>query len=364
MASVTGDIGGAVAGSSALPTPGVTTIGSGPDSLALRISQDTHRGDALYTVEVDGVQVGGPIAAYSAHGAGQHDTLTILRDWGPGNHTVNVTFLNDFYDASGDRNLYLEGATYNGKAVAGASAALLAAEQENFFFIEPGSGPSYTVVLADDFSRGYDRLHWGDPFPLPFPTGPTANYGAMWNPGDVAVRNGEMQVTMTRQADGTWTAGGFNSFKAGFGIHYGTVEFDARVENAKGSIAAFLMWPATDTWPPEIDILETPKGEAMHVLHFGSTSADASIIMGGPDPSQWHRYKLTWLPDLVQVETDGQVVASWNYASPDVPMGFGAMGFVGTAGDGWMGGAPDGTTPSVVTAHLDNVVMSQWNGIA
>jgi hypothetical protein len=222
-----------------------TTIGSGPDSLVLRVSQDAFQGDAQYTVKVGGVQVGGILAASAARNAGQHDTLTLLGDWGPGNHPVNVTFLNDAYDGSGDRNLYLEGATYNGKEVAGASAAMLAAEQENFFFIEPGSGPGYTVVLADDFSRGYDSLHWGDPFPLPVPTGPTSNYGAMWNPSGVAVRDGEMQVAMTRQADGTWTVGGFNSFKAGFGILYGTVEFDARVEHVQGTMAAFLMWPTT-----------------------------------------------------------------------------------------------------------------------
>jgi hypothetical protein len=227
-----------------------------------------------------------------------------------------------------------------------------------------GAQPGYTVVLSDDFSNGYDHSHWGDPFPLPYPTGPSANGGWMWNPGDVAVRDGEMQVTMTQQADGTWTAGGFNSFRADVGIHYGTVDFDARIESAQGTTAAFLMWPMTDTWPPEIDILETPKGDAMHVLHWGDSSADASIIMGGPDPSEWHHYTLTWLPDLVKIETDGQLVAQWDYNSPDVPMGFGAMGFVGTPWDGWMGGAPDDSTPPVVTAHLDNVVMAQWNGIA
>ena len=364
MAISTGEDGMALVGSSGLSAAGATTIGSGPDQLVLRISQDTYRGDALYTVKVHGVQVGGVLTAQAAHGAGQHDTITLLGDWGPGNHPVGVTFLNDAYDASGDRNLYLEGATYNGREVAGASATLLGPRQANFFFIEPGNGPGYTVVMADDFSRGYDPLRWGDPYPLPYPPGPTANHGALWNPGNVAVRDGELQVTMTRQADGTWTVGGFNSFKAGYGILYSTVEFDARVEQAPGTMAAFLMWPTTDTWPPEIDILETPQGRAMHVLHFGSSLDNASVLYGGPDPSQWHHYRLTWLPTLVQIETDGQVVASWNYASPAVPMGFGAMGFVGTGQDTWMGGAPDGSTPPVVTAHLDNVVMSQWNGIA
>jgi hypothetical protein len=45
-------------------------------------------------------------------------------------------------------------------------------------------------------------------------------------------------------------------------------------------------------------------------------------------------------------------------------MGFGALGVVGGPGDGWMGGAPDSSTPPLVTVHLDNVVMAQWNGIA
>ena len=31
-------------------------------------------------------------------------------------------------------------------------------------------------------------------------------------------------------------------------------------------------------------------------------------------------------------------------------------------GEDWLGGAPNGSTPSVVTTHIDNVVMSQWIG--
>ncbi|WP_157033908.1 hypothetical protein [Belnapia moabensis] len=49
---------------------------------------------------------------------------------------------------------------------------------------------------------------------------------------------------------------------------------------------------------------------------------------------------------------------------PDGPIGFGAMGYVGTGADAWMGGGPNGSTPSTVTYEIDNVVMSQWTGIA
>jgi hypothetical protein len=43
-------------------------------------------------------------------------------------------------------------------------------------------------------------------------------------------------------------------------------------------------------------------------------------------------------------------------------MGFGAMGYVANSSEAWIGGAPDHTTPSKVTTHIDNVVMAQWIG--
>ncbi|MBL6082290.1 hypothetical protein JMJ56_30400 [Belnapia sp. T18] len=75
---------------------------------------------------------------------------------------------------------------------------------------------------------------------------------------------------------------------------------------------------------------------------------------------------MTWLPGDLTVEVNGKVVAHWTGADavPDDPMGFGAMGYVGTSADAWMGGGPNGSTPSTVTYEIDNVVMSQWAGIA
>ena len=73
---------------------------------------------------------------------------------------------------------------------------------------------------------------------------------------------------------------------------------------------------------------------------------------------------MNWLPSGITITVDGQVQARWTENIPNEKMGFGALGFVGSPADGWMGGAPDSTTPSLVTLHLDNVVMSQWGGIA
>ena len=225
--------------------------------------------------------------------------------------------------------------------------------------------PGYRVVLADDFSRGYLKEHWGDPFPLPWPPGPSANGAYIWDPNEVNVRDGEMQVTMRRHDDGHWSTTGFSSFKAGIGITYGRVEFDAKVESGKGTVGGILMWPSDDTFPPEIDILETPENTGLFTLHWGKGDGGSWPIRDTSfDPSQWHHYTMEWLPSGITIWADGQVKAQWTDNIPNIKMSFGALGFVGSPYDSWMGGAPDSTTPPLVTLHLDNVVMSQWVGIA
>ncbi|MBL6082053.1 family 16 glycosylhydrolase [Belnapia sp. T18] len=228
------------------------------------------------------------------------------------------------------------------------------------------NGNQYKVVLADDFSAGFKHTNWGSAYD----GGVYSNGAFRWSASDVKVASGEMQVSETRHANGSWSAGGFNSKAAGVTITYGTVEFDARVETAQGTQVAILMWPKSDVWPRdgEIDILETPKGTALHTVHWaGANNQDVySSKLSGIDTSQTHHYKMTWLPNLIKVEVDGKVTASWTNPDliPDGPMGFGAMGYVANNSQAWLGGGPDSSTPSKVTTHIDNVVMSQWSGTA
>ena len=96
------------------PEPVKTILGEGPDTLVLRISQDAYQGSSQYTVSVDGAQIGETFTASAWHSSGQSDTLTLKGDWGPGQHKVEVTFLNDKWDgtAATDRNLHVVSATY------------------------------------------------------------------------------------------------------------------------------------------------------------------------------------------------------------------------------------------------------------
>ncbi|MCJ2012607.1 glycoside hydrolase family 16 protein, partial [Methylobacterium sp. J-076] len=60
----------------AAATPFTTSIGTGSDTLVLKLSEDAYKGDAQYTISVDGKQVGGTLTAHASHAAGQSDTIT------------------------------------------------------------------------------------------------------------------------------------------------------------------------------------------------------------------------------------------------------------------------------------------------
>ena len=98
-----------------------------PDyNLVLNISEDAYLGDAQYTISVDGTQVGGSRTATTSHLAGQSQAVALdTSALNTGVHQVAVTYFNDLYgNAAGDRNLYINSATYNGQAIAGSASNL------------------------------------------------------------------------------------------------------------------------------------------------------------------------------------------------------------------------------------------------
>ncbi len=126
---------------------GTQTVGSGSDVLALQVAEDAYQGDAQFTVSVDGTQVGGVLTATALHDVGQNQTVDVLGNFAAGQHSVSVDFLNDDYKAySGDRNLYVDGASLDGTAVAGSALKLFSAGAKSLSFIAP-SNSSATAAL-------------------------------------------------------------------------------------------------------------------------------------------------------------------------------------------------------------------------
>lgn len=141
------------------------SLGSGADTIALQVSEDYFQGDAQFTLAVDGKQIGGVQTASAQHAAGQDTTYNLLGSFGGGQHTVAVTFLNDAAGpniATQDRNLYVDGASYDGNVAAGAALAVLSDETETLTVGSAPQGPTYlgsgtdtvSLQVSEDFYQG------------------------------------------------------------------------------------------------------------------------------------------------------------------------------------------------------------------
>lgn len=90
--------------------PGPVSVGSGSDTIVLKMSEDAWSGDAQFTASVDGKQIGGVLTATTPHGAGASQAFNLQGNFGVGSHTVTVNFTNDAWGGSAatDRNLYVD----------------------------------------------------------------------------------------------------------------------------------------------------------------------------------------------------------------------------------------------------------------
>ena len=128
-----------VTDSTAVPA---AAIGGGSDTLVVKVSEDAYLGNAQFTVSVDGKQQGGTFTCTTLHSSGASQSFTFKGDFGSGNHTVAVNFLNDAYggSASTDRNLYVNDVVYNGTDT-GKTATLLSNGAATFA-VSGGTTPS------------------------------------------------------------------------------------------------------------------------------------------------------------------------------------------------------------------------------
>jgi len=160
-------------------------IGSGSDSITLKISQDSALGEnAKFTVNVDGRQIGGLQEASASHSSGQDDTFTFQGNYGTGSHNVVVTFANNFIypGLSGDRNLYVDGVTYNGQTVSNSTTPI---------YESPMFPPNSTVgnVWGNATFKVNDTT----------PAGPGGN--ATTTPGAISVGSGSDTLVLNMSED-------------------------------------------------------------------------------------------------------------------------------------------------------------------
>jgi hypothetical protein len=124
-------------------TPAPTTT-TGSDTLALNLSEDAWQGDALFTVTIDGTQIGGPTSVTALAANGATDTFTYNGNWGTGAHIIGIDFTNDDYGGTTDtdRNLIVNSITYDGTTT---SEQTTEYSQGNVNFAIPASTGSTTT---------------------------------------------------------------------------------------------------------------------------------------------------------------------------------------------------------------------------
>ncbi len=118
----------------ALMANGTAHVALGASPLVLQLSEDAYQGDAQFTVAVDGKLLGAAQAVTALHAKGSVQNFAFGQAMAAGTHDVAVSFLNDAWGgtAATDRNLYVHAVDANGAAVAGTSAALMAASTQHF----------------------------------------------------------------------------------------------------------------------------------------------------------------------------------------------------------------------------------------
>lgn len=137
-------------------------LGSGPDTLTFKISQDAYQGAVKYNLLVDGAKVNpSDLTVVALHASGVSDTVIVKVNWETGMHSVGVEFLNDSYGgtAATDRNLYVNGVTFKDDAAAvavtlpGSTTALMTTGTKDLSFTV--SPPLSTAI---SFGSGADTL--------------------------------------------------------------------------------------------------------------------------------------------------------------------------------------------------------------
>lgn len=146
----------------AILTPQATTLGEGPDTLVLRISQDFYLASAQYKIFINGEAIGGTLVAGGQRKTGEYDTITLKGNWGD-KVDFSIRFLNDRSTADGDRNLHIHSAILNGvdQKVA---APILRNETKNYTFNNPITDlqlPEALVAALVEGTRASDTLSGG-----------------------------------------------------------------------------------------------------------------------------------------------------------------------------------------------------------
>ncbi len=112
---------------------------------------------------------------------------------------------------------------------------------------------------------------------------------------------------------GKWVTGGL--CQCGLAQTYGAYFVRSRV-TGPGPTQVELLWPAANTWPPEVDFTETDgtTSSSAATTHWGTTNSQEQHKVA-TDLTKWHTWGVIWTPTSVTYTLDGVAYASVNNAA-------------------------------------------------
>jgi beta-glucanase (GH16 family)/glutaredoxin len=130
-----------------------------------------------------------------------------------------------------------------------------------------------------------------------------------------SLQNGALDITAVRAdssvaGPGQW-ASGLISTQGNFSQEYGYFEMRAELPNDTGVWPAFWMLPDSQTWPPEVDVVEAYGGPGLyqyvHTNETGQPTWQQTYSDQPTMPSGYHTFGMLWDPQHITFYFDGQV---------------------------------------------------------
>lgn len=225
------------------------------------------------------------------------------------------------------------------------------------------SAQAWQQVWSDEFhGTTLNATNW-TPITGAWPYNDERQY---YSPSAISVANGLGVITSTNQAQGgrLYTSGRMDTMgKRAF--MYGRFEMRAKLPQTQGIWPAFWLLPATNQWPPEIDIMELlghQPNKTYGSNHWGnpptSTYQTSSLQLATTTPNfatAFNTFACEWWPDRIDFFVNNTLFATHRSRVPQEPM----YVIVNTAVGGFWPGYPNGTTVFPQRFEIDWIRVSQ-----
>jgi len=185
---------------------------------------------------------------------------------------------------------------------------------------DPNAMPGYAQTYVTDFNGSTLPDGW-----QLFNGTATGDPGSQWAPSHVSLSGGLLQMNTYQDSNygNAWVSGGACQCGSGVaGQTYGAYFVRSRT-TGPGPTVVQLLWPADNSWPPEIDFNETYglTTATSATLHYTSSNQQVQRSLT-IDMTQWHTFGVIWTPSSLTYTVDGQVWGTVDIPAdiPNVPM--------------------------------------------